>query len=68
MCANRATIFGAKYLNFSWTLDYPYEVEKLLMRWVNFQLEKKGMKPITNFKSDLLDGEVLLHLIRHWQN
>ncbi|GAB2298121.1 Fimbrin-2 [Dionaea muscipula] len=38
--------------------------EKILLRWMNFQLKKAGYKKIvTNFSSDIKDGEAYAHLL-----
>ncbi|KAK6940441.1 Calponin homology domain [Dillenia turbinata] len=38
--------------------------EKILLRWMNFQLKKAGYKKIvTNFSSDVKDGEAYAHLL-----
>ncbi|KAG9455151.1 hypothetical protein H6P81_008055 [Aristolochia fimbriata] len=38
--------------------------EKVLLRWMNFHLEKAGYKkPVTNFSSDLKDGEAYAFLL-----
>ncbi|MCD7448669.1 Fimbrin-2 [Datura stramonium] len=38
--------------------------EKILLRWMNFQLKKAGYKKIvTNFSSDMKDGEAYAHLL-----
>ncbi|KMT10082.1 hypothetical protein BVRB_5g118450 [Beta vulgaris subsp. vulgaris] len=38
--------------------------EKILLRWMNFQLKKSGYKKvITNFSSDIKDGEAYAHLL-----
>ncbi|KAL8511421.1 hypothetical protein ACS0TY_017997 [Phlomoides rotata] len=38
--------------------------EKVLMKWMNFHLKKTGYeKQITNFSSDLKDGEAYAHLL-----
>ncbi|OVA06582.1 Calponin homology domain [Macleaya cordata] len=38
--------------------------EKILLRWMNFQLSKSGFKKqITNFSSDVKDGEAYAHLL-----
>lgn len=38
--------------------------ESILLRWVNFQLEKAGVnRRITNFTSDIKDSEVYTHLL-----
>ncbi|XP_024959552.1 fimbrin-4-like isoform X3 [Cynara cardunculus var. scolymus] len=38
--------------------------EKLLLKWMNFHLKKAGYKkPVTNFSSDLKDGEAYAHLL-----
>lgn len=38
--------------------------EKLLLRWMNFHLKKAGYKkPVTNFSSDLKDGEAYAYLL-----
>nr|DAD24231.1 TPA_asm: hypothetical protein HUJ06_025694 [Nelumbo nucifera] len=38
--------------------------EKILLRWMNFQLKKAGYKRIvTNFSSDVKDGEAYAHLL-----
>lgn len=38
--------------------------EKILLRWMNFQLKKAGYKKIvTNFSSDVKDGEAYGHLL-----
>ncbi|CAM8986761.1 hypothetical protein QQ045_008773 [Rhodiola kirilowii] len=39
--------------------------EKILLRWMNFQLKKGGYtKVVTNFSSDIKDGEAYAHLLR----
>ncbi|THG04049.1 hypothetical protein TEA_004722 [Camellia sinensis var. sinensis] len=38
--------------------------EKVLLKWMNFQLKKAGYKKqVTNFSSDLKDGEAYAHLL-----
>ncbi|KAL4580031.1 hypothetical protein LXL04_016205 [Taraxacum kok-saghyz] len=38
--------------------------EKLLLKWMNFHLKKAGYKkPVTNFSSDLKDGEAYAYLL-----
>ncbi|XP_076905993.1 fimbrin-5-like [Bidens hawaiensis] len=38
--------------------------EKVLLKWMNFQLKKSGYKKeVTNFSSDLKDGEAYAHLL-----
>lgn len=38
--------------------------EKVLLRWMNFHLKKAGFKrPITNFSSDVKDGEAYAYLL-----
>ncbi|KAK9155439.1 hypothetical protein Sjap_002919 [Stephania japonica] len=38
--------------------------EKVLLKWMNFHLQKAGYKkPITNFSSDLKDGEAYAYLL-----
>ncbi|PIN06502.1 Ca2+-binding actin-bundling protein (fimbrin/plastin), EF-Hand protein superfamily [Handroanthus impetiginosus] len=38
--------------------------EKILLRWMNFQLKKGGyMKTVTNFSSDVKDAEAYTHLL-----
>ncbi|KAF5746267.1 fimbrin-2 [Tripterygium wilfordii] len=38
--------------------------EKILLRWMNFQLKKTGYKKVvTNFSSDVKDGEAYAHLL-----
>ncbi|THU48571.1 hypothetical protein C4D60_Mb06t00390 [Musa balbisiana] len=38
--------------------------EKMLLKWMNFHLKKAGYKkPITNFSSDLKDGEAYAYLL-----
>ncbi|KAK3016123.1 hypothetical protein RJ639_006157, partial [Escallonia herrerae] len=38
--------------------------EKVLLKWMNFQLKKSGYsKQVTNFSSDLKDGEAYAHLL-----
>lgn len=38
--------------------------EKILLRWMNFQLKKAGYKKIvTNFSSDIKDGDAYAHLL-----
>ncbi|XP_042500178.1 fimbrin-5-like [Macadamia integrifolia] len=38
--------------------------EKVLLRWMNFHLKKAGYKkPITNFSSDIKDGEAYAYLL-----
>ncbi|XP_059434599.1 fimbrin-2 isoform X2 [Corylus avellana] len=38
--------------------------EKILLRWMNFQLKKAGYRKIvTNFSSDVKDGEAYAHLL-----
>lgn len=38
--------------------------EKMLLKWMNFHLEKAGYeKPVTNFSSDLKDGEAYAYLL-----
>ncbi|KAJ0801873.1 putative actinin-type actin-binding domain, calponin domain, EF-hand domain pair, fimbrin/Plastin [Helianthus annuus] len=38
--------------------------EKLLLKWMNFNLKKAGYKkPVTNFSSDLKDGEAYAYLL-----
>ncbi|KAK9088036.1 hypothetical protein Syun_030430 [Stephania yunnanensis] len=38
--------------------------EKILLRWMNFQLKKAGYrKVVTNFSSDIKDGEAYSHLL-----
>ncbi|KAK8939691.1 Fimbrin-like protein 2 [Platanthera guangdongensis] len=38
--------------------------EKMLLKWMNFHLQKAGYKkPVTNFSSDLKDGEAYAHLL-----
>ncbi|GAA0147126.1 non-motor actin binding protein [Lithospermum erythrorhizon] len=38
--------------------------EKVLLKWMNFQLKKAGYnKEVTNFSSDLKDGEAYAHLL-----
>ncbi|KAA8526568.1 hypothetical protein F0562_008229 [Nyssa sinensis] len=38
--------------------------EKVLLKWMNFQLKKAGYtKQVTNFSSDLKDGEAYAHLL-----
>ncbi|KAK9282117.1 hypothetical protein L1049_005029 [Liquidambar formosana] len=38
--------------------------EKILLRWMNFQLKKGGYnKTVTNFSSDVKDGEAYAHLL-----
>lgn len=38
--------------------------EKILLRWMNFQLKKAGYKKVvTNFSSDIKDGEAYAHLL-----
>lgn len=38
--------------------------EKLLLKWMNFHLQKAGYKkPVTNFSSDLKDGEAYAYLL-----
>ncbi|XP_043693729.1 fimbrin-5-like [Telopea speciosissima] len=38
--------------------------EKILLRWMNFHLKKAGYKkPITNFSSDVKDGEAYAYLL-----
>ncbi|KAK9082639.1 hypothetical protein Scep_029110 [Stephania cephalantha] len=38
--------------------------EKILLRWMNFQLKKAGYrKVVTNFSSDIKDGEAYAHLL-----
>ncbi|GFQ00145.1 fimbrin-2 [Phtheirospermum japonicum] len=38
--------------------------EKILLRWMNFQLKKGGyMKTVTNFSSDVKDAEAYAHLL-----
>ncbi|KAM7496286.1 hypothetical protein LguiA_020700 [Lonicera macranthoides] len=38
--------------------------EKILLRWMNFQLKKAGYtKTVTNFSSDVKDGEAYTHLL-----
>ncbi|XP_047322167.1 fimbrin-5-like [Impatiens glandulifera] len=38
--------------------------EKVLLKWMNFQLKKAGYeKEVTNFSSDLKDGEAYVHLL-----
>ncbi|XP_058081944.1 fimbrin-5 [Magnolia sinica] len=38
--------------------------EKILLKWMNFHLEKAGYKkPVTNFSSDVKDGEAYAYLL-----
>ncbi|KAG0449057.1 hypothetical protein HPP92_027545 [Vanilla planifolia] len=38
--------------------------EKMLLKWMNFHLQKAGYKkPVTNFSSDLKDGEAFAYLL-----
>ncbi|RRT58295.1 hypothetical protein B296_00046708 [Ensete ventricosum] len=38
--------------------------EKMLLKWMNFHLKKAGyQKPVTNFSSDLKDGEAYAYLL-----
>lgn len=38
--------------------------EKVLLKWMNFHLKKAGYKKeVTNFSSDLKDGEAYAHLL-----
>ncbi|XP_020579321.1 fimbrin-5-like [Phalaenopsis equestris] len=38
--------------------------EKMLLKWMNFHLQKAGYKkPVTNFSSDLKDGEAYAYLL-----
>ncbi|XP_047312610.1 fimbrin-1-like [Impatiens glandulifera] len=38
--------------------------EKILLKWMNFQLKKTGYKKeVTNFSADLKDGEAYVHLL-----
>ncbi|XP_029918119.1 plastin-3-like [Myripristis murdjan] len=38
--------------------------EELLLRWVNFHLEKVGNRRISNFSGDVKDSEVYFHLLQ----